>query len=148
MNVTQLTFLDPVPGLMYWGQASNLLEYMVRPFCTPHWPDGLPSFLEVYQDHGSVYIWGDVLKGIEDISHNMTAALLALPLGNMASKCFFDQQFVAYRYSPFALWVPYGVSTTLYSHVIILPFPPLCFIDSLGNCSNFTCCWHYNNGKK
>ena len=76
-------------------------------------PAGQPSFLELpTETHGAgvQFLWGDVLKGIEEMSHNVTAALLTLQLGNMSSECFFDRQDVVYRYSSVALWVPYGVS--------------------------------------
>ena len=68
------------------------------------------SFLEMQipRDGLSQFIWGDVLKGIEEMSHNVTAGLLTLRLGNISSECFFP--IVAYEYSPFTLWVPYGVS--------------------------------------
>jgi hypothetical protein len=74
-----------------------------------------PSFLDLEipaesNDPVPEFIWGDVLKGIEEMSHNVTAALLTLQLGNMSSECFFDQQDVIYQYSSVALWVPYGVS--------------------------------------
>jgi hypothetical protein len=88
------------------------------------------------------------LKGIEEMSHNVTAALLTLQLGTMSANCFFDQQVVVYQYSSFALWAPYGVSNCFYSHVMISPFPPLCFIDGLGHCSNFTRCCRHDNGEK
>jgi hypothetical protein len=71
------------------------------------------SFLEMPipgHDRSLQFIWGNVLKGIEEMSHNVTAGLLTLQLGNISSECFFDQPIVAYEYSPFALWVPYGVS--------------------------------------
>jgi hypothetical protein len=80
---------------------------------TNNWPDGLPSFLELRvgsDPSDTQFIWGDVLKGIEEMSHNVTAALLTLQLGTMSAKCFFDRQVVVYQYSSFALWVPYGVS--------------------------------------
>jgi len=70
------------------------------------------SFLEIPIPHdgGALqFIWGDVLKGIEEMAHNVTAALLTLQLGNISSECFFDQPIVAYEYQPFALWVPYSV---------------------------------------
>jgi len=43
---------------------------------------GKPSFLDINVDKQGVllYSWGDVLKGIEEISHNVTAALLTLSL--------------------------------------------------------------------
>ena len=81
---------------------------------------GQPSFLEILPvpDNSSLsestlstqFVWGDVIQGIEEMSHNVTAALLTLQLGNISSECFSDQQTVVYQYSSFALWVPYGVS--------------------------------------
>ena len=74
---------------------------------------GQPSFLEILPNNSSpspLFVWGDVLKGIEEMSHNVTAALLTLHLGNISSECFYDQQTVIYQYSSFALWLPYGVS--------------------------------------
>ena len=74
---------------------------------------GEPSFLEILTDNISLpplFVWGDVIQGIEEMSHNVTAALLTLQLGNISSECFSDQQAVVYQYSSFALWVPYGVS--------------------------------------
>jgi hypothetical protein len=73
---------------------------------------GQPSFLEILPNSSSTYplfVWGDVLKGVEEMSHNVTAAILTLELGNISSDCFFDQQTVIFQYSSFALWVPYGV---------------------------------------
>lgn len=88
---------------------------------------GHPSFLEIPfgPNIGIQFIWGDVLKGIEEMSHNVTAGLLTLELGTMNSTCLFYQQDVpVYRYSPLDLWAPYGVSSTLlYSHVSISRFP-------------------------
>ena len=66
------------------------------------------------------YVWSDVLKGIEEMSHNVTAALLTLQLGIMNSECFFDKQSVVYRYTSFALWAPYGVSVSF--HTCMLTF--------------------------
>jgi hypothetical protein len=96
-----------------------------------NWPTGQPSFLEVQGagnrsdlTAGLVYIWEDVMKGIEEISHNVSAALLTLPLNMMNASCFFDQQFVVYKYSSFALWVPYGVSNfSLLSCYNLIFFP-------------------------
>ena len=69
---------------------------------------GQPSFFGI---NGTSYFWGDVLKGIEEMSHNVTAAILTLSLGTMNSTCSFDQQVVVYQYNSVALLVPYGVST-------------------------------------
>ena len=73
-----------------------------------------PSFLEIKvgSNSGGVseFVWGDVLRGIEEMSHNVTAALLTLNSGTMSANCSFDHQAVVYQYSSFALWAPYGVS--------------------------------------
>ena len=89
-------------------------------------PPGQPSFLDIPVGSDASepqFVWGDVLKGIEEMSYNVTAALLSLHLGTMSAECFFDHQDVVYRYSSVALWVPYGVSAVLYSHVMTSPFP-------------------------
>jgi hypothetical protein len=69
-----------------------------------------PSFLNTTYSDIILFDWGDVLKGIEEISHNVTAGLLMLDLGTTNSNCSFDQQDLVYQYSSFMLWVPYGVS--------------------------------------
>ena len=109
------------------------------------------SFLEmpIPRHDGSVqFIWGNVLKGIEEMSHNVTAGLLTLQLGNISSECFFP--IVAYEYSPFALWVPYGVSncSLLLWYGLNFTFSSWCFIDSLGHFSDFTCYFRHDNGEK
>ena len=79
---------------------------------------GQPSFLEIVPNSNvgpAVIVWGDVLKGIEEMSKNVTAALLTLQLGNISSTCFYDQQTLIYRYDSFALWVPYGVESLLFT---------------------------------
>jgi hypothetical protein len=110
------------------------------------WSAVPPSFLEVQGVQGAeVYIWGDVLEGIKEMAHNVTAALLTLPLGNMRSECSYE--LAVYQYSPFALWVPYGVSNFSLLSCYNLTFSPLRFIDGRGHCSNFTHCFRHDNGK-
>ena len=85
-------------------------------------PD-LSSFVEVPIGFNYLYItsaWEDVLKGIEEVSHNITAALLTLDLGTNNSTCYIDQQGEVYQYNSFALWVPYGVSNTWHLFTLIL----------------------------
>jgi hypothetical protein len=81
------------------------------------------SFLSMPVVSGSEtpqYVWGDVLAGIEEFSHNVTAALLTLQLGTMNTTCHFDYQVVVYQYNRRALWVPYGVKVPFYSFVSLL----------------------------
>ena len=117
------------------------------------WVDSQTSILtipadDLYHHPGQKVIWGDVLKGIEEMSHNITAAILMLQLGTMNSTCLFDQLVEVYQYSSFALWVPYGVSAFSLLSFYDLTFSPLCFIAVLGRCSIFAhvCC--HDNGEK
>jgi len=108
-----------------------------------------PSFLQKPLGiDGTQFVWGDVLKGIEEMSHNVTAGLLTLQLGTTSANCSFDQQVVIYQYNSFALWAPYGVSHFSSLSCYDFTFLPLCFIDGLGNCSTFTCCCCQDNGEK
>jgi hypothetical protein len=116
-----------------------------------HRSPGQPSFLDIKVGPGilgAAFSWGDVLKGIEEISHNVTAALLTMHLGTMNAECAFDQQVVVYRYSFFGLWVPYGVSNFSLLSPYGFTFFPIIFIDSLGRCCNFTRCCCHDNGEK
>jgi hypothetical protein len=117
-----------------------------------YWPS---KFLEIQNTNGSdfnssswVYIWGDVLKGVEEMSHNVTAALLTLPLGTMDAQCFSDYQAEVYRYRSFVLWAAYGVGRFSFLSCHNLTFFPLCFIDGLGHCSTFTNCCRQDNGEE
>jgi hypothetical protein len=152
-NITQMTspineMNTPVatPGHFFWKQLVSI-TYATRalflgsaflhpgrpemfntdpPYMVYNMPAGQPSFLEIQVGSDGVdseFIWGDVLKGIEEMSHNVTVALLTLQLGTMSANCSFDHQDVVYQYSSHELWAPYGVSTMLDSHVSILPFP-------------------------
>jgi len=94
------------------------------------------------------YSWGDVLKGIEEMSRNVTVAILTLPLGTMNATCSYDNEVVVYRYTPFALWVPYGVSNFRLLSSYHLTFPQLYFTDGLGHYSYFSGCRRHDNGKK
>ena len=125
---------------LFLGDISKVFMVPVDKRNTP----GQPSFLDI---NGTDFIWGDVLKGIEEISHNVTAALLTLSLGTMNATCSLDQV-VGYRYTSFALWVPYCVSNFSCFSSYYLTFSLLCFIDGLGHCSNFTHCCHHDNGEK
>jgi len=121
-DVTNLTFnpLDPVSvfsmqlsAITYATQALFLGEAVINletQALRHNTPTGQPSFLEI--TNYSISQWENVLKAVKETSYNVTAALLLLNLGTMLADCFPDQQGV-YQYSPFALWVPYGVSYLL-----------------------------------
>jgi len=57
-----------------------------------------PSFLEIWLGDAihPGFIWGDVLKGVEEMLYNVTAVLLTLNLETMSANCSFDHQAVVY----------------------------------------------------
>lgn len=154
-------FIDAIVNLGLQTQVADISIATVVLFGTKesnewveYWPAGWPS-LEVQVTPGSgsnssdlVYIWGDVLKGIEEMSHNVTAALLTLPLGTMDAQCFSDYQAEVYRYRSFMLWVPYGVGRFSFLLCYDLTFFSLCFIASLRHGSTFTSFCRQDNGEK
>jgi hypothetical protein len=151
MQLAALSYATQELFLGFAGPYSKTLQYSdSAPLIDTSWKAGPPSFLEtqVGSDTSVQFIWGDVVKGIEEMSHNATAALLTLQLGTTLAQCSFDKQIVAYQYSPFALWVPYGVSNFSLVSCYNLTFSLNFFIDSLGCWPNFTHCCHHDNGKK
>jgi hypothetical protein len=79
------------------------------------------SFLSiplVSADNNSDFVWRNVLTGIEELSHNVTAAFLTL---TMNAECFLVEQVGVYQYNHrLVLWVPYGVKVPFYSFVSLL----------------------------
>jgi len=136
------SFITDSKAVQYLNSSTPLMD---------SWVAGNPAFVTRPVGSSNVYkefVWGDVLKGVEEISHNVTAALLTLPLGTMNSTCSFDLQDVVYQYSSTAFWVPYGVSTFSLLSFHDLTLSPLCFIDVIGRCSNFAHFCRHDNGKK
>jgi len=164
LTANAVNFLMQLGSLCYHAQRSFLgySHFMqdgsvtIFPSSTPlvgSWVDSETSISttpadDPYRPPGKKIIWGDVLKGIEEVSHNITAALLTLQLGTMNSTCFFDQLVEVYQYNSFALWVPYGVSAFSLLPFYNLTFSPLCFIAVLGCCSNFAHVFCNDNGEK
>ena len=142
MVYMQLAAISYATRALFLGQA--FLDYTLSQgaVVTDNRPVSQPSFLET---RAVQFIWGDVLKGIEEMSHNVTAALLTLNLGMMKTECFVDQQAVVYQYSSFVLWAPYGVSNC--SLLSCYDFT-LYITDHLGCCSNFTHRCRHDNGEK
>ncbi|KAI0044310.1 hypothetical protein FA95DRAFT_1562370 [Auriscalpium vulgare] len=58
----------------------------------------------------TLYVWGDVLSGLDSLAANITAGLLNMPLGMMDSQCTYDYTHVVYRYERLTLWIPYGIA--------------------------------------
>lgn len=57
--------------------------------------------------HYRDYYFGDVVTGVQQLSHNLTAALLALQVGGQTGTCTYDR--LVHRYIRLGLWLPYGV---------------------------------------
>ncbi|KAG8992136.1 hypothetical protein FRB90_001078, partial [Tulasnella sp. 427] len=66
-------------------------------------------------DRGGDIVWGDVLEGIEQLSHNISAGVLTMDLGMLNSQCFVSKQEIVYHYDRLNLWLPYGIALFLCS---------------------------------
>ena len=87
------------------------------------------GFFDSSLNTGTDFTWGDVPRGIEELSHNISAAILTMNLGVKDSNCIVSRQDVIYEYNRLNLWIPYGVSTT---SVFVFVFE--------GNSFDFTVC--------
>ncbi|KAG8952473.1 hypothetical protein FRC04_004533 [Tulasnella sp. 424] len=105
----------------------------------------LASFLNVTTPRGlpdELYIWKDVVKGIEDTAANVTATLLNLDAGRQNSTCSYGHSTVVYDYNPTNLLVPYGVAifivavSLMFGVFVFLRFNPddltTSFADTIG----------------
>jgi hypothetical protein len=171
MNITEIT--SPIPsfsGAMFKNSTRHTQSFLTRlaaiffttqdllmrevflsqdKFLIYSLRASLPTFLDTHVEKGYPhFIWGDVLKGIEELSHNVTASLLTMPFGTMITDCEFYHHDVVYQYSSVALWVPYGVSHFSLLSCYDLTISPLCFIDSLGHYFIFTHCCRHDNGEQ
>lgn len=123
-DVTNVTVMTHISDLSFWMELASI-SYATREFLLgnktgheiaggsettqgydPAISDiGQPSFLQTPGNQSFV------MQGIEEMSYNITAALLTLQLENMTSECFLDQVVLAvYQYSSRELWIPYGLS--------------------------------------
>ena len=71
----------------------------------------LAAFFNTSSNSGTDLTWGDVSGGIEQLSHNVSAAILTMDLGVQDSTCIVSTQDIMYEYNWKNLWLPYGVST-------------------------------------
>lgn len=69
------------------------------------------AFFDTSLNTGTDLTWGDVPRGIEQLSHNVSAAILTMDLGVQDSTCIVSTQDIIYEYNRKDLWLPYGVST-------------------------------------
>ena len=117
-NLAHLVSLYQLTSISYATQALFLGNITAFEAGTSLAESLKPPLLNLTVDpHGAVllYSWGDVLGGIEEMSHNVTAAILTLSLGTKDATCSFYYQDLVYQYTPFALWVPYGVSNFFFT---------------------------------
>lgn len=79
---------------------------------TPKFDSSVTSaaFFDPSLNSGTDFTWKDVPRGIEQLSHNISAAILAMDLGVQDSSCFVTKQDIIYEYNRLNLWLPYGVS--------------------------------------
>ena len=69
------------------------------------------AFFDSSLNSGSELTWGDVPRGIEQLSHNVSAAILTMDLGFQDSRCAISKVSIVYEYNRLNLLLPYGVST-------------------------------------
>ena len=74
------------------------------------------AFFDNSLNGGTEFTWGDVPRGIEQLSHNVSAAILTMNLGMKDSMCTVSRQDIIYEYNQLNLWLPYGVSTPKLQH--------------------------------
>ncbi|KAG8923481.1 hypothetical protein FRC00_006206 [Tulasnella sp. 408] len=84
------------------------------------------SFLSMGLGNLAQYVWGDVIKGIEETAANVTASMLNLDLGLQNSTCLYAQTQLVYTYHTLNLWVPYGIA--LFVVTLALIFGVLIFL--------------------
>ncbi|KIO17024.1 hypothetical protein M407DRAFT_33325 [Tulasnella calospora MUT 4182] len=78
------------------------------------------SFFDPSLNSGTSFIWGDVPRGIEQLSHNISAAILTMDLGVQDSSCFVTKQDIIYQYDRLSLWLPYGVTLLIVSLCMVV----------------------------
>lgn len=58
----------------------------------------------------ATFVWGDVIKGVEETAANVTASMLNMNLGLQNSTCAYTQTQLIYAYHRPNLWAPYGIA--------------------------------------
>ncbi|KIO27291.1 hypothetical protein M407DRAFT_23469 [Tulasnella calospora MUT 4182] len=78
------------------------------------------AFFDTSLNSGTDFIWGNVARGIEELSHNVSAAILTMDLGAQDSRCAVSRQDIVYEYNRLNLWLPYGVALLVVSLCLVL----------------------------
>ncbi|KAG8935892.1 hypothetical protein FRC00_010096 [Tulasnella sp. 408] len=77
------------------------------------------SFLNMGLGDTKQFVWGDVIKGIEETAANVTVSLLNLDLGEQNSTCLYTQAELIYVYHRPNLWAPYGIAVFVVTLALI-----------------------------
>ncbi|KAG8937137.1 hypothetical protein FRC00_007110 [Tulasnella sp. 408] len=77
------------------------------------------SFLNMGLGDTKKFVWGDVIKGIEETAANVTVSLLNLDLGEQNSTCLYTQAELIYVYHRPNLWAPYGIAVFVVTLALI-----------------------------
>lgn len=106
----QLASLSTVTRSLLFGSISILHGASTN---TPQFDSSIISaaFFDTSLNSGNDFTWGNVARGIEQLSHNVSAAILTMDLGVQDSRCAVSRQDIVYKYDRLNLWLPYGVST-------------------------------------
>ncbi|KAG8926067.1 hypothetical protein FRC01_009379 [Tulasnella sp. 417] len=83
------------PGGVYWSFNSTARA---------------ASFLSMGGGNLLQFVWGDVIKGIEQTAANVTASMLNMDLDLQNSTCLYTQTQLVYTYQRPNLWAPYGIA--------------------------------------
>ncbi|KAG8950251.1 hypothetical protein FRC04_007885 [Tulasnella sp. 424] len=100
------------------------------------------SFLNMGMGDIATFVWGDVIKGVEETAANVTASMLNLDLGLQNSTCAYTQTQLIYAYHRPNLWAPYGIAlfvvalALVFGVVVFLRYNPdnltTSFADTVG----------------
>ncbi|KAG8931806.1 hypothetical protein FRC01_000785 [Tulasnella sp. 417] len=78
------------------------------------------AFFDTSLNSGTAFTWGNVARGIEQLSYNVSAAILTMDLGVQDSACTVSRSEIVYQYDRPNLWLPYGVALLVVSLFLLL----------------------------
>ncbi|KAG9045197.1 hypothetical protein FS837_006845 [Tulasnella sp. UAMH 9824] len=115
----QLASLSVVTRSLLFGSISILHGASTN---TPQFDSSIISaaFFDTSLNSGNDFTWGNVARGIEQLSHNVSAAILTMDLGVQDSRCAVSRQDIVYEYNRLNLWLPYGVALLVVALCLIL----------------------------
>ncbi|KAG8950243.1 hypothetical protein FRC04_007877 [Tulasnella sp. 424] len=78
------------------------------------------AFFDPSVDSGTDFTWGNVARGIEQLSYNVSAAILTMDLGMQESSCAVTRQDIVFAYDRLNLWLPYGIALLAVALCLVL----------------------------